>query len=125
MDLFKGEERQAQDINVLDGKSTLNLRKQLLEQVRSETGPHSARDAGHIEVDANNKTLDKLKLKTLEPPGEQPYLLPPVGSASLDASSNYGDLRARKAKPLQGSFKHFYELQNQKLELQKQSLMKL
>ena len=128
VDLFKSEERLGQDINVLDSKSTLDLRRQLMKEVRAETeARHAPRsDEECLEVDSNNKTYDKLKMKTLEmkeAKDEQP-LLPPVSSAVLETPIGQRSRRQTKP-PSMTSFRHFYDLQNQKLEIQKQSLIKL
>ena len=131
VDLFKSEERQAQDINLLDSKSTLDLRKQLIEQVRAETDTRQLQpgEGELVEVDSNNKTYDMLKMKTLEVNEGKDHeyhapLLPPVSSAAPEAP--VGQRTRRKAQPPSlVSFKHFYDLQNQKLEIQKQSLIKL
>ena len=78
------------------------------------------------EVDSNNKTCDELRLKIEEmrDDGSLPQLLPSAGPLAPSASA--GQTTSQKAQP-PGlvSFKHFYNLQNQKLELQKQNLRKL
>ena len=128
VDLFKSEERLAQDINVLDSKSTIDLRKQLMDQVRAETEARQSPrgEEEFLEVDSNNKTYDKLKMRTLEikEGRDQPPLLPPVASVAPEAPMGQGTRRQAKP-PALNSFRHFYDLQNQKLEIQKQSLMKL
>ena len=128
VDLFKSEERHAGDINILDSIGTLDLRKQLMDQVRCETEANQSPrgEEEFLEVDSNNKTYDKLKMKTLEikEGTDLPPLLPPVGSAAPEALMGQRTGRQAKPAPL-SSFRHFYDLQNQKLEIQKQSLMKL